>query len=278
MLRALLPWIWYSNLHIVFVAAGVLLSSYAIAQVPVHWSYVLMASCGALIVYHVDRALLKSPEDSINAQDRVQWFDSRMPFVGVSTFFAAIGAIWGATQTSTDILMFALVMGFIGLFYSVPVLTGKKRLKDYPFLKTALILCCWVGGGVLLPVVGQAEPELIWAFAAYRTCSIIPNLLVADWVDQTGDRKQRARGQSRQLTESVVRQLSAGTLAMALVLSGVFMSSHVPAPLLVADALCISALTGTVIFSRVWNYKLVIGLDLLVGLSIVTWVVHIAMV
>lgn len=94
----------------------------------------------------------------------------------------------------------ALGVGLLGMLYPIPFLPENRRPKDLPLLKTALIMGCWVGGGIFLPGLLFGGPDLIefdarvtWPLLiGYRAAYVLPNLIAVDWLDREGDRRERA--------------------------------------------------------------------------------------
>lgn len=166
------------------------------------WAFLVVGGIGAFLVYRLDHVLVESPEDALNAPQRRAFARGEKPLLLISASILACvaafvlivqgGRWWGAV----------LLVGALGLMYPLPVLPGGRRPKDVPLLKTALIVGCWVGGGVLLPasLFGGAASSLLstefeWAMAmamAYRVTYVLPNLIAVDWLDREGDRSERA--------------------------------------------------------------------------------------
>ena len=143
-------------------------------------------------MYRVDRLLVLSPEDAFNAYERVRFTARfRVGLVAI-TVLMTFAAAWAAFHPELDWIEFCLVVGLMGLVYPLRILPGGKRPKDVPWFKTLLIAGCWVGGGVFLPALmpGQGKPvdgTLLVFIGIYRLLFVLPNLLVADWLDRVGD-------------------------------------------------------------------------------------------
>lgn len=192
-------WFRHSDVHIFLVAPGWILGSSALLGRTVAWPFLLLASLGAFLVYRVDRLLVYSPEDALNAYERVRFTARfRVGLVAIAVFMT-IAAVWAAFHLELEWIEVCLVVGLMGLVYPLRIFPGGKRPKDVPWFKTLLIAGCWVGGGVLLPALmpGQGKPvdwTLLVFIGIYRLLFVLPNLLVADWLDRVGDARASVTG------------------------------------------------------------------------------------
>ena len=243
-------------------------------------SFLALACVGAFLVYRLDRLLLTSPEDTLNAPGRVDFsIRYRWALLAVALVLTLFSAYLALTMQVLW-LEVAIVVGALGLIYPLRILPGGRRPKDIAWLKTTLIVACWVGGGVVLPLVlfgGTEEIGFFVGAAAYRTVWILPNLLTADWLDRKGD--QEAGSGNLVVTWSIgkvrrVLMISAlGVLLLAIAMSAM----GVPIALIVFDlagfillafsswrAILLSDGEGNVDGGMVW-------LDLLVAWPLLVW-------
>lgn len=155
-------------------------------------SFLIVASVGAFLVYRVDRVLVDSPEDAVNVPARVNFSHRyRWALLAVALVLTLFSAYLALTMQVLW-LEVAILVGALGMIYPLRILPGGRRPKDIAWLKTTLIVACWVGGGVVLPLVlfgGTEEIGFFVVAAAYRTVWILPNLLTADWLDRKGDQE-----------------------------------------------------------------------------------------
>ncbi len=208
--RRMWRWLVFSDLHILFVAAGWTLGSAALVGFQVPWEYVTLSSVGAFLIYRLDHLVMESPEDILNAPERVAFREqNRSVLMGLAVFLVAC-VLALVVFFPNPWLWIALLVGLIGILYPFRVLPGARRPKDIAWLKTAMIVVCWIGGGVVLPAVlfgsfwttgmtgstgvtGLADATTLVdagalvVFAVQRAVYILPNLIVADWLDRAGD-------------------------------------------------------------------------------------------
>jgi len=222
-------WLVFSDLHILFVAAAWMQGNSALFAYTLPASFLMVASVGAFLVYRVDRLLLESPEDALNTPERLA-FSRRYRLVLLASAAGLMVMAVGLALTMRVLwLEMVLVVGIAGLVYPLRILPGGRRPKDIAWLKTALVACGWVGGGVLLPLVlfsGGESLAVGVAVVAYRVLWIMPNLSASDWMDRAGD---QAAGSGNLVASWSVRKaqrvlwlglLAAGLLASFLTFSG----------------------------------------------------------
>lgn len=62
-----------------------------------------------------------------------------------------------AFQVELEVLLVAAILGFVTALYALPVLSGKKNLRDVAGLKVFVIAFIWAGVTVLFPIVEAEE-------------------------------------------------------------------------------------------------------------------------
>jgi len=75
------------------------------------------------------------------------------------SFFCFIALCYFATVVNPEILFIAGILGLFTALYALPILKGKKNLREVAGLKVFLIAFIWAGVTVLFPVV-EAEKSL----------------------------------------------------------------------------------------------------------------------
>ena len=267
----MLSWFWYSNLHIVAVASALLLGTHALAGQKLSAWYLLLACSGVLLIYHVDRAFLRSNEDVRNAPERLQWYETHRAYLFGSSVITIVCGIVAALQLPLPILAYGAVIGALGVLYSVPQRAGGRRLKDIPLVKNLLILTCWVGGVVVIPLYGDISPKLLGLLATYRVLYLIPNLLVADWVDAPGD---VAKGEATQKRKAIQKGITV-YLRLAVPLVGLItlmlISAGISWHLVLIDVMGLIGLVWILVRHAEWTPKHVVMMDFCIGISMVTW-------
>ena len=266
-----------SNLHILAVASGFVLGSAALLGADVQWWYVSMAAAGALLVYHTDRAFRNSPEDAQNAPERLEWIAAHRGIVRATAFVAAILVVISAVFLGWIWLAGGVVLGCVGMLYSAPFLPGGRRPKDIPYLKTVLIIGCWVGGGALLPaILNPSESSslgVLVLFGVYRALYITPNILAADFYDRTGDRKAGLAGVGSRLGKRSLLLASIGCLILAVAAVWMLIDRGLDAQLIMIDGIGLAGLVLTIALVKNPGPTFVGWLDLWAAFPLVTWLV-----
>lgn len=206
------------NLHVPFVALGMLASASACLQLPLPSGLLIAAMGGSLIVYLLDRRALSVPEeDLLNHPERSEWL------LGHRHVWLALLAVGGGGLITGVVLLplrqsLALLCYLpIGLAYVLPLLPGKKRIKDLPYVKTLIIVAGWSAVPLLLP--DATTSRAIWLWVLYRALFVLPNLLLGDWKDQTGDRMAGHKTLGQLLPREPLRAVCCSCLLLGAILA-----------------------------------------------------------
>ncbi len=243
------------------------------SRVPI--SFVALASFGALLVYHFDRALLHSPEDALNAPERLEWLKAHRWWVIGSAALSVIVVGLSAIDLGWEWAAPAFVLGGIGFGYSVRLLPGGRRPKDVPYLKSILIALCWVAGGAVAPLVmGSAiapSTSTLFLFGAYRLLYIAPNVLAADVQDRDGDHAQGIHGLGSRVSMRALRKISLACGSLAVLCAIILVNQGIGVELLVVDSIGVMGLVLTIWFLQKPRAGHIALLDLWAGFPALTW-------
>jgi len=267
-------WLYHSNLHISFVAAGVVMGSYAFADERSSFAYVILAAAGALLVYHTDRAVFNSEEDKGNAPHRLEWYGRHRSYLIVSTILAILGIGVSVFILPVYVLISGAILGVLGLLYAAPLFNRKLRLKNIPIVKSVLILFCWVGGGLVLPLWGSVSATTLVLFALYRCLYLLPNLLLAEWVDSPGDTIVGIRSMGASMSIRAIRITAVLSFLGAVACSITLIYHGVNSILLAVDMIGFCATIWMINSISKWSTNHIVWLDLLVGFPAITWLVY----
>jgi 4-hydroxybenzoate polyprenyltransferase len=223
-LRGIRPFLLYSNVLVGGIAAAFTLGTYGWLGLPVDVPLVVLAACGAYLVYQADRALHVPPEDAINQPYRQAWSRHHRGVTWGGTGLAIIGALVAMPFLSGPTLLLGVGLAALSLLYIAPLLPGRRRLKGIWFLKPLAIAAAWAVGGVVAPVVEAGQPVslAIIMLMGGRLLFVLPNALLADWPDRAGDRQAGLSTPALRLSARTIRRLallalagSSGLLAMS---------------------------------------------------------------
>ena len=266
-------WFRHSDVHILLVSLGWILGSSALVGRTVAWPFLMLACVGSFLVYRVDRLFVHSPEDVVNANERVGFtVQYRVVLVAIAVVMT-FAAAWAAFHLELAWMEVSLAVGMLGLVYPLRILPGGRRPKDIPWLKTLLIAGCWVGGGVVLPAVMPNQGpsvrfEALLTLVVYRTLNIIPNLLIADWVDRVGD---PVTGWGGKVSAAVLQRLILAIILLQGVFVGIMIAQGFLKALLVVDALIFICMACNGLLMIKKGQGKVLQLDLWICLTAVNW-------
>lgn len=209
----------YSSVPVGGIAVALMLGTYALLGLPPSGPLLLLAFCGAFLVYQLDRSLLAGPEDALNQPERVAWVQQHPKWLRTSAALAAALALGTLPFLRPATLVTGALLGLPGVLYAMPLPWGGRRLKSVWPLKPVLIAAAWASGAAVLPVLeaGLAVTSGVGALALYRFLFILPNALLADWPDRAGDRRAGLRTAATELAPRTLRRLAVAPLILAIV-------------------------------------------------------------
>jgi 4-hydroxybenzoate polyprenyltransferase len=255
------------------VGAGLVAGSYALALQEVNFYYVALASSGVLLLYHLDRAFNRSPEDRINQPERSFWFESHRSYVWSSTLVALSVAGFSLWHLGLRFLLPTALLAIVGSAYGLSFLPQGRRPKAVPHLKMGLIAGAWAYGGVVLPVVSSSDGLLTIAaiLALYRLPLLLANLLVTDAVDREGDREAGIRSAFMNRGKPFVRR-AAFVLTLLHVVAAAVLGTLLHSYLLFS----VDGVGGVLAAAVLWRMReldnrVVFYLDLSVGWPLITF-------
>lgn len=201
------------------VAVALLLGTYGLFDLPVSVSLLTAGFCGATLVYAADRVWMDSPEDRINRPERVKWVRAHEGWLAIETgvLFAGAGAVLPYLTWNT--LLWAGALGSVAVLHVLPPEWARGPSGIY---KPMALAAVWAAGGALLPFIeaGHSLGSRAVLFFGYRLCFILPNLLIADWADRTGDAAAGLAPWAARWTAHRVRKTAAAVLLVAVVGGG----------------------------------------------------------
>ena len=226
-------------------------------------------------MYHADRAFFKAEEDLTNSIDRLLWYKNHNAYVWVSTIIAVIGVALGSTYVSGSVLRVGMLIGLGGILYSAPIPFTSWRIKDIQFLKTVLIIACWVAGGVVLPILDVVPVNEIVLRAVYKCLYIFPNVLLAEWVDRAGDADRGALSMGARMNLTLIRVISVAFFLVSIFLLWNWGSFAQRVDVLIIDVIGMLGMLVMILFNKTWTSEQIITVDLWVGFGLVTWLFQI---
>lgn len=272
-LKPLLAPLLYGSLAIPLVAAGLVLGTYALLDLPPSRPLLVVACCGAFLVYQAERVLLGGPEDRFNHPERTAWLRRHTNYVAATTAIALVGGLVALPLLRPATVLAGALLAVPGLLYALPLGAQGKRLKTVWHLKPLLIAGVWAAGAVVLPVLEAGVPLAtgVAVLVLYRIGYVLPNAFLADWPDRRGDARAGLRTPATEWTERGLVRRSLAFAAAPLLLGGALLLPRVSPGLLVVDLggpVLVALLTAGGLPTGRWFYG--VTLDLLVAWPLVT--------
>ena len=243
---SLLPGALYHDPAVVGgVAVALMLGTYGLSGVPVDLPLLGAGFCGTALTYLADRWWVDTPEDRVNRPERVAWVQLHARWLAVETavLFALGGAMVLYLERTT--LLWA---GGLGVVAGLHVLQGRAGRSFWGVPKPVALAGAWAAGGALLPLVEAGHPlggEAL-LFFGYRGLYVLPNLLLADWADRTGDAAVGLAPWAARWTARQVRWAATGSLLLAAVGAAIWRVADVTPLLVGIDAVGLLLMAGVV--------------------------------
>ena len=219
------------------IATAFVSGTYAMLALPVRLPLLVLAFCGGFLVYQLDRWPALSPEDRHNHPERRQWLRRHPGLVWGAVALVVVAGAVEAWQLRTATLIGCVGLGLMSLFYTLPLLPGRRRLKSVWMVKPLCVSAGWAFGGVVLPVLeaGVAVTTGAWLLLLHRFLFVLPNALFTDWADRQGDAATGLRTVGTQWSRRRIQQVATVLLGGALLGSLIAPILYSASPLLFID-------------------------------------------
>lgn len=211
----------FSNTLVVCVLVSLVLSLSVYLHIPTSLGLLVFLAGGVFILYQLDRACDKSPEDVFNKPERLAWNQTHPRYGFLASACAAVAMLLAVSHLSLRTLALSAVIGMVGILYCIPLGKPRWRLKHIPYAKALIVAGCWAAATVILPAVQAGAPihSDVACLFLYRTLWLLPNLLLSNWLDREGDKRTGIRTFANEWTAqrvlSACRRVCIATLVMA---------------------------------------------------------------
>lgn len=140
--RKLLNFYLYSNLHIALAATALTLYTYRVHQLIIDYAYLLFVFSSTLLLYAVHRAIGIRKTQEAPKNDRFDIIESYRKHI----FFYALVGLIGSTlcflQFERSLQIKLILPIFLSGLYAIPLI-GKKRIRDFHYIKIFLVAVVW---------------------------------------------------------------------------------------------------------------------------------------
>jgi len=182
-LKKLIDLILYSNLWIGLCAAAMCLQTQYILNNKVEWNWLVgLIFLSTLFLYALHRIVGFKKIKNFKNIERYAVISNYRSHIIIYAVLAGIGAGVCFLKLSLQIQLSLFIPALISLGYAIPFVSGKKRLRDFNYIKIFLIAIVWSWVTVLLPAIEIDKiwtPE-IWMVAAERSLFIFAICLPFD--------------------------------------------------------------------------------------------------
>ena len=223
-MKAVLDRIVGWNLLVSGVAVSLALASFVLLGVPLHFPTLVVVGAGTFLVYTLDRRLPYSPEDGSSKR-------KLDPLAMTALAASPCAAGYACMYLEPAGRLVVGILAACSVAYILPLLPGKRRLKDVPHVKGALVSFGWGASTVLLPATAGADlaGASVALLFVYRLLYLTPTLLLSDWPDREADLAAGIRTVANQLSErALLRRCMAVAIAAVLVAVLGASSSNLP--------------------------------------------------
>jgi len=175
--------ILYSNFWIALAAVAATAQTFFLIQGKiVEFNFHLFTFSSTLFIYAIHRIVGLQKVKPFQSKGRYLVISSFKSHIIIYAFVAGITAFVCFWKLQRTVQLSLVIPGIVSLAYVLPMLAGKKRLRDINFIKIFLIAIVWAWVGVVLPVL-QIEQNLdttIWWMVAERALFIFAITLPFD--------------------------------------------------------------------------------------------------
>ena len=230
------------------VAVALLLGTYALLGLVPSLPLLVAGFCGVALVYSVDRGVVASPEDAVNHPGRQRWVREHRRWLALERVGLLVGGGGALSFLSLETMLWAGVGAVLAGLHLLPAGRWGRPLKRTGLAKPLVVAAAWAAGATVLPVVeaGGSVSVEIAVLAAYRWLFILPNVLLADWGDRSGDAAAGLRPWLGRGDGTGLRWAATGLLGGAAGLAVALHATTGSAGLLLVDALGLLWMGGAV--------------------------------
>ena len=158
-MRSLINLLFYSNFWIAACATAMVLQTQYLLTRSIYFSSLVgLVFCATLFLYAVHRIVGLIKVEPFTDKGRYQVISKFKNHIIIYAILAGIGGLYFFWQVSFAVQMALIIPGILSLAYVLPFLNGKKRLRDFDFIKIFLVAIVWSWVSVLLPYLEMGKP------------------------------------------------------------------------------------------------------------------------
>ena len=141
--RKILDFYLYSSIHIALAATSLVVQTYVLLDLKIDLHYILFIFFGTLFLYILHN--IKGTEESIPdvIRDKIVIINKMKTPLLILIGLSAVVLIYNFFYLKLTTIIYLSILGFISIWYVVPVFGKQKRLRDYSIIKIFLIALVW---------------------------------------------------------------------------------------------------------------------------------------
>ena len=141
--KKILDFYLYSSIHIALAATSLVVQSYILLDLKINIHYILFIFFGTLFLYIMHN--IKGTEESSQEviRDKIAIISKLKSLLWILAGIAIVVLIYNLFLLKLTTIIYLSILGFISIWYVVPVFGKQKRLRDYSLIKIFLIALVW---------------------------------------------------------------------------------------------------------------------------------------
>ena len=233
----------YSSCHIALGAVLFTAEAYSYIE---EWDFIFLSFvfCSTVLIYSIHRIVGINKLSGLSQEGRFQVIARYQDHIKAYIAVSLLSLIFLANRLSTETLIALLPVGVISLLYTLPILTDKKRLRDFHYIKIILICFVWAYIAALPLYMDGVTIDRLWLYFLEKFIFILAITLPFDIRDFEID----GFSQLMTIPKSIgVKQTYALCTALLALGFGIQVYVHHSDPLLLIPYLIIYLMTYVVI-------------------------------
>ena len=142
-IRSIVNFFIYSSIIISIAATTFTLEAFFLLELPIDCAYTGFVFCATLLTYSVHRivGIRKLKEELIEGRFKV--IRTYKSHIIIYTLLSFCGTIYFTSKLNHELILYLIFPAIISALYTIPILSGQKRLRDFNFIKIILISLVW---------------------------------------------------------------------------------------------------------------------------------------
>lgn len=273
MRQEILKYYIYSNLHIALCAAIYIVGAYRLVHIDINWSYIGIIFSGTVISYNLHRWIGYYKASLDDRPNRFKFvIDHKASLITIIALLSIVSLIC-VYYLPISYWVVLVPLGFITLAYLLPIFSsGKKRLRDLPFVKIFAIAFVW-SALFVLPI--RLSHTLIWidqlVIFVEKFCFFLALTIPFDIRDKQIDYQQKVKtfGTELSIKHNLILAWMLITISMGISIylytTGIYRLNTLMAVLLLYGLLGYLCKLGVKLRSELFYLGVMDGMILLVG-------------